>query len=148
MSNIAVINQSLASIPIPEIEINNFTTQLLKALKKSKKSVSIAFVSPEKIKSLNFQFRGINEVTDVLSFSPQSSESEVFLADYLGDCVLCFNVIENNAINNNVQVTEEVYRCIVHGILHLIGMDHKRPLNKKEAMFVKQEKLLSNILCL
>jgi probable rRNA maturation factor len=74
--------------------------------------VAIQFVDGERIRELNFEYRQIDAPTDVLSFgidedAPPTGPRE------LGDIVIC------------PEHTADVREAIVHGALHLTGMDHE-----------------------
>ena len=74
--------------------------------------VGVAFVTPEQIAALNAQHRGKDGPTDVLSFpvdgpGPAAGERE------LGDVVIC------------PEHTRDLTEAVVHGVLHLVGMDHE-----------------------
>jgi probable rRNA maturation factor len=74
--------------------------------------VAVTFVSEERIQELNLAHRGLDEPTDVLSFGvdedgPARGPRE------LGDIVIC------------PEHTVDVREAIVHGTLHLAGMDHE-----------------------
>jgi len=103
-------------------------------------SLGIIFVSEEYIHRLNKQYRGVDSVTDVLSFS-------LSLEPLMGEVYVCPKYILRNFSNEKFQ--EEILRDIIHGILHIAGFDHIGEFsekNKKEKMFVKQEDILQNIL--
>lgn len=103
-------------------------------------SLGIIFVSEEYIHRLNKQYRGVDSVTDVLSFN-------LSLEPLIGEVYLCPEYILRNFSNKKFQ--EEILRDIIHGILHISGFDHIGEFsekNKKEEMFVKQEDILQNIL--
>jgi probable rRNA maturation factor len=70
--------------------------------------VSVALVDPGVIRDLNLNFRGKNEPTDVLSF-----EVDGPYGDMVGEVVICPACAEMR-----------VEELIVHGALHLSGMDH------------------------
>lgn len=97
----------------------------------------INFLSKAQIKALNIQYRNIPSPTDVLSFN----------LGIIGEVDVCIDVIKHNAKNVGVDFLEELDRCIVHGILHILGFDHtskfKTLTPSSENMFVIQEKLLS-----
>jgi probable rRNA maturation factor len=74
--------------------------------------VAVAFITPEEIAALNAEHRGKDGPTDVLSFpvdedGPATGERE------LGDVVIC------------PEHTEDLTEAVVHGVLHLVGMDHE-----------------------
>ena len=74
--------------------------------------VAVEFVDAERIAELNEQWRGKVGPTDVLSF-PVDEEGPVFGARELGDVVIC------------PEHTEDLVEAVVHGVLHLTGMDHE-----------------------
>jgi len=74
--------------------------------------VAIEFVSSERIAQLNGEHRGKPAATDVLSFPVDGSEP-VAVARELGDVVIC------------PEHTADLREAIVHGMLHLTGMDHE-----------------------
>jgi probable rRNA maturation factor len=74
--------------------------------------VAVAFVSPEEIAALNAEHRGKDGPTDVLSF-PVDGAGPASGARELGDVVICPGH------------TEDLDEAVVHGMLHLVGMDHE-----------------------
>jgi probable rRNA maturation factor len=75
--------------------------------------VAIAFVDAERIAELNAEHRGKEGPTDVLSFPIDEAEMDVPGPRELGDVVIC------------PEHTEDIREAIVHGALHLVGMDHE-----------------------
>ena len=75
--------------------------------------VAVAFVAPEEIAALNGQHRGKEGPTDVLSFPVDGDDPLAFGGRELGDVVIC--------PEHTVDLTE----AVVHGVLHLVGMDHE-----------------------
>jgi probable rRNA maturation factor len=73
--------------------------------------VAVAFVSPVEIAALNAEHRGSDGPTDVLSF-PVDGAGPAVGARELGDVVIC------------PEHTEDLLEAVVHGVLHLVGMDH------------------------
>lgn len=99
-----------------------------------KKDLSVVIVGEEKIKKINSAYRQKNTKTDVLSFEGEGRQ--------LGEIFLCLPVAKRQAKKFNLTLKEEVARLTIHGILHLLGLDHEK--NEKEAkkMFDLQDKLL------
>lgn len=85
--------------------------------------VSVSFVDDDEIQALNSQYRGKNDVTDVLSF-PMEDEDErgVIL---LGDIVLCVGRAAEQAIEFGHTLEREISYLTVHSVLHLLGYDHE-----------------------
>jgi probable rRNA maturation factor len=75
--------------------------------------VAIAFVDAERIAELNAEHRGKDGPTDVLSFPIDEADPDVPGPRELGDVVIC------------PPHTENIREAIVHGALHLVGMDHE-----------------------
>jgi probable rRNA maturation factor len=77
--------------------------------------VAVSFVAPDEIAALNDEHRGKDGPTDVLSFpidgtGPISGPPAL---RELGDVVIC------------PEHTEDLTEAVVHGVLHLVGMDHE-----------------------
>jgi probable rRNA maturation factor len=80
--------------------------------------VSVALVEPAAIRELNLEFRGENEPTDVLSFEVDGPYGEM-----VGEVVIC------PAFASPQTSVEEL---VVHGALHLSGMDHGEDFESSE----------------
>jgi probable rRNA maturation factor len=74
--------------------------------------VAIQYVDPEKIAALNAKFRGTADPTDVLSF-PIDADGPAAGPRELGDIVIC------------PAHTTDLREAVLHGALHLTGMDHE-----------------------
>ena len=95
-----------------------FALKALKAIGKSE-SATIAFVSDNKIRQLNRQFRGIDRPTDVLSFPSEDTEQG------LGDIAVSVETAASQAKENGLSFDGEIAQLILHGLLHLSGYDHE-----------------------
>lgn len=88
--------------------------------------ISVMFCSDDFIKTLNSQYRNIDSPTDVLSFENgeeyEDEEGNTWKA--VGDIAISLDTLPKNALYFDVDADEELKRLIVHGILHLHGMDH------------------------
>jgi probable rRNA maturation factor len=80
--------------------------------------VSVALVDPETIRALNFEFRDRDEPTDVLSFEVDGPYGEM-----VGEVVIC-----PNCADHGISVDE----LVVHGALHLGGMEHGEDFGASE----------------
>ena len=75
--------------------------------------LAIEFVDSETIARLNAKHRGNAEPTDVLSFPIDGAAAQDGVPRELGDVVIC------------PRHTADLREAIVHGVLHLVGMDHE-----------------------
>ena len=106
---------------------------------KSKQTISVVFVSEREIRRLNKHWRSIDKPTDVLSFKLKPG-----LHDFtIGEVILCLSDIKKH-LRKNQNTREEVWRALIHGILHIYGFDH---VKKKDApiMLKLQEKIFKRI---
>ena len=89
--------------------------------------VAVDFVDADRIRDLNREHRGKDAPTDVLSF-PIDEEDEPLGPRELGDVVIC------------PEHTEDLREAVIHGTLHLVGMDHETDDGE---MLALQRELLS-----
>ena len=110
---------------------------------RSEAELSMLFVDEQSMSDLNLRFMGKDGPTDVLAFpmdeepsesgrspdsggtgpgspSPEGSDAPTML----GDVVICPVIADRNAPDHAGTYDDEVALLIVHGILHLLGMDH------------------------
>ena len=124
--------------------------------------VSLLFVDEPTIAELHERFLGASGPTDVLAFpideepvpggrspdeggtgpgGPLSSEEDR-VPVLLGDVVVCPTVAGRNAAEHEVTLEDEVALLVVHGLLHLLGMDHVE-MGEAERMEQRERELLA-----
>ena len=118
------------SVALKVIELMGFSNNL---------EVAIDFVSEKEIQRLNCEFRGIDRVTDVLSFPSFQIEAGELFDDtsieaqlsagengliHFGDMAICLKQTERQAKEYGVTVQAEVKKLVIHSMLHLMGYDH------------------------
>ena len=116
--------------------------------------MSLSIVSPEEIKQLNKQFRGVDSVTDVLSFptvdNPERSVFDVntFPQDAvnpktgklnIGDVIICFDRAKEQAEEYGHSLKRELCFLSLHGLLHLLGYDHIEPQDEQQMNDLQEE---------
>jgi len=114
--------------------IENITKKILPLAKVKAEEVSISLVSDAQMKKINYQFRGKNKPTNVLSF-PGLDQF------FLGDIVIAYETLVREAKEQKKDFNNHLTHLILHSILHLLGYDHKE---EKDAQ--KMEKLEIKIL--
>ena len=102
-----------------------------------------------RVRQFNREYRGLDEPTDVLSFSAQETlpDAAAFvsapeLAHYLGDVVIAYPYAAAQAPTFGRFVADELALLAVHGTLHLLGYDHATPV-EEEAMWARQAAILN-----
>ena len=100
-----------------------FVTRALPHISAATRSVTIVFVGDAPIRRLNRDFRGRDQVTDVLSFPHEAEPFEN--AVELGEIVISIPRAAAQAKENGLTFSNEVEQLILHGLLHLAGYDHE-----------------------
>jgi probable rRNA maturation factor len=133
-------------VPLPAWAgaLTAFALKVLDALGKSGWELSLLLCNDTSIRSLNAQYRAKDEPTDVLSFPlgetvPDADGSLWYLS---GDIVISLETLEENARYFQINEDEELRRLVIHGILHLDGMDHADN-DPAQPMLKLQEELLA-----
>ena len=104
---------------------------------------TIIFVDEKKIQELNREYRGIDRVTDVISFAYNDSGSfDQNGFNVLGEIFVCIPRMREQAKEYGHSETREICFLCVHGLLHLLGYDHQTEEEEK-IMFGRQEDVLN-----
>jgi probable rRNA maturation factor len=119
--------------------------QLLKAVSAIERGMAlgpvdftVGFIGDTEMMALNCDYRGLNKTTDVLSFpndyefgvqSPLDEEE----SEYLGDIAISIDVAIRQCGELGHSLIDELAVLIIHGFVHLLGIDHER--SPKEARF-------------
>lgn len=105
-------------------------------------SINFIFTSDKFLLEINKKFLSHNYFTDIVTFN--------YCTDNLisGDIYISLETVKNNSIRFNVSMIEELYRVMVHGVLHLIGYNDSNELEKsrmreKEDFYLDRLKNLS-----
>ena len=107
---------------------------------------SIIFVSNEEIHKINKEYRGIDRVTDVISFAFEDNEQ--FLPDgvrILGDIYVAIPRMEEQATEYGHSKKRELSFLVCHGLLHLLGYDHTRSVEEEKLQFGIQDEILNSL---
>ena len=108
-------------------------------------SFSLALVSTVEIKKWNRIYRGLDKVTDVLSFVDDDHlpDSE---KKFLGEILICVSRAKKQAKEYGWSVKREMTRLLVHGLCHLLGYDHENVSKAKaNKMFQLEDGVMNKI---
>ncbi len=106
--------------------------------------IAVLAVDRETMVALNNQHMGKDGPTDVLAFPiDEPGESPPDVPSMLGDVVLCPSVAAEQAPRFGRTPQQEMRMLTVHGILHLLGMDHDSPDRERE-MFGLTDQILAS----
>lgn len=98
--------------------------------------IGYMFVDDEKILEINREYLGHDYYTDIITFD--YDESDVLN----GDIVISVDTVRSNAEQFGKSFDDELHRVIIHGILHLCGINDKGP-GERELMEAAEDKALA-----
>ncbi len=111
--------------------------------------LEVVIATKDEIQELNNQMRGIDRVTDVLSFPMFEGKDEMSAEQngsvFLGSMVICAERACEQALEYGHSVEREAAFLAVHSVLHLLGYDHELGKEQEDEMFKKQEDVLSGM---
>ena len=119
-----MITYNADGVRMPQIKRRE-TTAWIKAVAatygKRVGEVGYMFVSDEKILEVNREYLGHDYYTDIITFDYDESDT------INGDIVISLDTVRSNAEQLGKTYDEELHRVIIHGILHLCGINDKGP---------------------
>ncbi len=130
----------------------------------SQQGVSVVIADDETVRELNRKHRGLDENTDVLSFSfthegeyygdDQPSSARAGEVEFvlppgetpgLGEVIISYPQAERQAVAAGHSIEQELVALLAHGVLHLLGYDHVEP-DEEAVMNARQARVLSRVL--
>jgi len=102
----------------------------LEAAKSPPAEVTVVLADDRTLRRLNRRFASLDRATDVLSF-PAEADAAQRGARYLGDVVISVPRARRQAASGGPPVQAELSLLAVHGVLHLLGYNHARPLQRR-----------------
>jgi probable rRNA maturation factor len=129
------------------IDLDNQTTLAvdLEALEKiadalSDKEIELIITDDATMQELNAEYRGKNNVTDVLSFPMEApfTEQSIFGMP-LGSIIIAESLVKNKAEEFGHSTQDELSLLFIHGMLHLLGFDHE---NDHGEMRMREKELI------
>lgn len=109
--------------------------------------LGIALVDQEESQQLNFQYRGKDKPTNVLSFPSELPEQFLVQleAKPLGDLVICIPIVLTEAKQQYKTAVNHFSHLLVHGVLHLLGYDHELGDTEAELMETLEIEILDKL---
>ncbi len=152
---VEVLNRQ-RKIKLSSKRLKKIASQIIKYLYQSKEfskfqfeknqilTISIVLIGNERMREINFKYRGKKYVTDVLSFS-YLEDINISKELYLGEILINPEKAKIQAREYEVSLWQEITRLLVHGILHLLGYDHEVSEKRARKMRKLEQKILSNL---
>ena len=134
-----MITYDVDGVKMPKIK-KRLTNKWIKAVAatygRKTGDIGYMFVDDEKILEVNKEYLGHDYYTDIITFD--YDEDDVIS----GDLVISIDTVRTNAEKFGKEYTDELNRVIIHGILHLCGINDKGP-GEREIMEANENKALA-----
>lgn len=158
VSQIRVVNRTNEKVP------SNFVKKIsglfLKTFSEDKLwesqtlvSLTIVFVTDSEMQEMNKTYRNNDVTTDVLSFCTDRRDSYLYSEDLsganeldLGDILVSYHKVKQNAIRYGALESEELARVVTHGLLHLLGYEHEGGIGEDQGKMLQlQESFIKHL---
>ena len=106
--------------------------------------IELVLTTNDIIHQVNYDTRGIDKATDVLSFPYTNMPNTP-----LGSIMISIDFVKQNASKYNHTINDEFVLLFIHGLLHLLGYDHEKDNNEqreKEKEIIKQYNLPASLI--
>lgn len=134
-----MITYNAENVRMPKIrkrEVSAWVKEVARLHGRKVGDVGYLFVDDEKILEVNNEYLGHDYYTDIITFD--YDEDDIIN----GDLVISLDTVRSNAELFGKTYEEELYRVIIHGILHLCGINDKGP-GEREIMEAEENKALA-----
>lgn len=134
-----MITYNSEKVKMPKIKKRETTAwikQVAQSYGKKVGDIGYMFVDDEKILEVNREYLQHDYYTDIITFDYCEDD------ELNGDLVISLDTVRTNAELFGKTYEEELYRVIIHGVLHLIGINDKGP-GEREIMEAAENKALS-----
>lgn len=99
--------------------------RMLAAMRLADRELSILLCDDPTIHALNRDYRHKDKPTDVLAFAMMEGEGGGHAPGVLGDVVISLDTAARQAREHGRSLADEVTMLLAHGLLHLLGLDHR-----------------------
>ena len=136
MKNLSVSTSK--QIKVEKRLVHSLVNKLSKELNFKLDSLSVNFIDAEYMLNINIEYLKHNYHTDIITFNYSGNndnlDGEIFIS--ISEAII-------NALKFDVNLGSEIVRLVIHGILHLIGLDDKSAADKRKMK--KEENKLTEI---
>ena len=127
-------------LQLPEEQLSLWIQSVLQKEQKRLQSIRFIFCQDDFLHQINVAYLNHDTLTDVITFPYADSEDVID-----GEIYISIDRIKENAKMYQVAMMQELYRIMVHGVLHLCGYDDKEE-NSKKRMSEKEDLYLESLL--
>ncbi len=141
-----MISYQTDGVKMPKIrrrDTSAWIKQVAESYGKKVGSIAYIFCDDEKILEVNRQYLQHDYYTDIITFDYCEDEEMMGNPNTIsGDLFISLDTVRTNAEQQGATYEEELHRVIIHGVLHLVGINDKGP-GEREIMEAAENKALS-----
>ncbi|MBQ4367553.1 MAG: rRNA maturation RNase YbeY [Muribaculaceae bacterium] len=119
MTEINFLVENVDMPPINRLALQNWIVEVARTFNKNVGRLSYIFCDDEYILKTNRQFLGHDYFTDIITFDYSNRQR------IAGDMVISLDTVKSNAKMLGVDYSDELLRVVIHGVLHLCGINDK-----------------------
>tara|TARA_B110000014_G_scaffold211584_1_gene163771 strand:- start:414 stop:833 length:420 start_codon:yes stop_codon:yes gene_type:complete len=116
--------------------VSSWLSSVIKSFRKEVGTLNFIFCTDEYLLTINKSYLNHNHYTDIITFD-YCEENKVS-----GDLFISIERVKEYSLKNNIEFNNEIHRVIVHGVLHLCGLNDKTE-REKEKMRAQENKFLA-----
>ena len=116
--------------------VSSWLSSVIKSFKKDVGTLNFIFCTDEYLLTIKKSYLSHNHYTDIITFD-YCEENKVS-----GDLFISIERVKEYSLKNNIEFNNEIHRVIVHGVLHLCGLNDKTE-REKEKMRAQENKFLA-----
>lgn len=121
--------------PVKKRRLSKWIKDVAAAYRKNTGDISYIFCSDEKILEINKEYLQHDYFTDIITFDYTEDDC------ISGDIFISLDTVKSNSEEFNTDYEDEIHRIVIHGILHLCGINDKSP-EEREYMTLCENKAL------
>jgi len=122
--------------PIPKRDTANWIKEIAKSYGRKTGDIAYIFCNDDKILEVNMQYLQHDYYTDIITFDYDEGNL------ISGDLFISLDTVKSNSEQQHTSYEEELFRVIIHGVLHLCGINDKGP-GEREIMEAAENKALA-----
>lgn len=129
--------------PIRRRDVSAWIKTVAQSCGKKVGDIAYIFCDDAKILEVNLQYLQHDYYTDIITFDYCDDLAAMGIDDTIsGDIFISLDTVRTNAVGLGVDYLQELHRVIIHGILHLLGINDKGP-GEREIMEAAENKALA-----